>query len=79
MLEDREAIRIREDLVQKLEAEPYFSSMLWQLTYLEHRGRALALLKVKAKPRQGGQKRKRHEIEQTLAQYREEVHKAVRT
>lgn len=47
-----ELIEIREDLVAKIETEPFFSSKIRALTpSIESRGRALHLLKVKTKPK----------------------------
>ncbi len=55
-------VEIEPNLLQKLLKTPYVSSINSHLTIIEKNGKALALLKIKAKARRISKKRKRHEI-----------------
>lgn len=70
----KDTIQIREDLLRKLQNEPYLSSKLstYIIIFLGKHGLGLSLLKTGAKPRVEPKKRKRYEITHKFPGLKEE-------
>ena len=69
--EKQEMIEIREDLLAKINSEPFFSSKIVPiLIHIETKGRGLALLKIKTKIRKPSKKRKRFELATTYEDFK---------